>query len=89
MRTTVTLDEQLMAELQRRAAARNISVSALVERAVREFLQTSQAPAGARPFELVTFGAGGRFSRRHIDRASAVLDDDDLVRFRSAGTPAE
>ncbi len=86
MRTTVTLDERLMAELKERAAERGISVSALVERAIREFLLTSRPPAGARPFELVTFGADGRFSRRRIDKASALLADDDLVRFRPAPT---
>lgn len=90
MRTTVTLDERLMAELKARAAEQGISVSVLAERAVREFLRTSRPPAGSRPFELVTFGAGGRFSRRHIGKASALLADDDL-RFRPAWTssPAE
>lgn len=91
MRTTVTLDERLIAERKACAAEQGISVTALVERAVREFLRTSQPPAESKPFELITFGVGGRFSRRCIDKASALLADDDLVRFRPAGTssPAE
>ena len=91
MRTTVMLGPRLMTELKEHAAEQGISVRALVKRAVREFLRTSQPPAGSRPFELVTFGAGGRSSRSQIGKASALLADDDLVRFRPAGTssPAE
>jgi hypothetical protein len=32
-------------------------------------------------FELVTFGAGGRFSARNIDRTSSLVEADDLERF--------
>jgi hypothetical protein len=32
-------------------------------------------------FKLVTFGAGGRFSRLIIDKTSSVLEVDDLDRF--------
>ncbi len=80
-----------MTELKARAAEQGISVSVLVDRAVREFLRTSQPPAESKPFELITFGVGGCFSRRRIGKASALLADDDLVRFRPARTssPAE
>ena len=37
------------------------------------------------PFEIVTFGAGGRFSRYNIDKASALLEIDDLKRYRDQG----
>ena len=37
------------------------------------------------PFELVTFGAGGRFSRHNIDKASALLEIDDLERYKDRG----
>lgn len=86
MRTTVNLDEPLMAELKARATEQGISVGVLVERAVREFLRTSRPPAGSRPFELVTFGAGGSFSRGRIAKASDLLADDDLARFLPAPT---
>lgn len=32
-------------------------------------------------FELVTFGAGGRFSRHDIDKTSALLEVDDVERY--------
>ena len=32
-------------------------------------------------FELVTSGAGGRFSRHDIDKTSALLEVDDVERY--------
>ena len=32
-------------------------------------------------FISVTFGAGGHFSRRNIDKTSSLLEDDDANRF--------
>jgi Ribbon-helix-helix protein, copG family len=81
MRTTITLDERLMAQLKRRAAEQGTSVSKLVEQAIRLFVRTPRAPAGSRTFELVTFGAGGRFTRHNIDRTSTLLEADDVDRF--------
>jgi hypothetical protein len=81
MRTTITLDERLMAHLKRRAAEQGTSVSKLVEQAVRLFVRTSRAPAASPTFELVTFGAGGRFTRHNIDKTSALLEADDIDRF--------
>jgi hypothetical protein len=81
MRTTITLDERLIAQLKRRAAEQGTSVSKLVEQAVRLFVRTPRTPATPLEFELVTFGKGGRFSRHNIDKTSALLEADDLERF--------
>jgi hypothetical protein len=81
MRTTITLDERLMAQLKRRAAEQGTSVSRLVEQAVRLFVRTPRSPAESPPFALITFGAGGRFSRLNIDKTSALIEADDLERF--------
>jgi hypothetical protein len=83
MRTTITLDERLMAQLKRRAAEQGTSVSKLVEQAVRLLVRTPRVPAESPTFELVTFGAGGRFSRLNIDKISALIEADDLDRFAS------
>ena len=83
MRTTITLDERLMAQLKRRAAEQGTSVSRLIERAVRLFVRTPQTPTESSAFELITFGAGGRFSRLNIDKTSALIEADDLERFAS------
>ena len=81
MRTTITLDERLMAQLKRRAAEQGTSVSKLVEQAVRLFVRTPRAPAASPRFELVTFGKGGRFTRQNLDKTSALIEADDIERF--------
>lgn len=78
MRTTITLDERLIAQLKRRAAEQGTSVSRLVEQAVRLFVRSPRTPTVPQAFELVTFGKGGRFSRHNIDKTSALLEADDL-----------
>lgn len=81
MRTTINLDEGLLAQLKERASASDSSVSKLVEQAVRLFIRTPQGPEGEAPFELVTFGAGGHFSKHNIDKTSALLEAEDADRF--------
>lgn len=83
MRTTISLDERLITQLKRRAAEQGTSVSKLVEQAVRLFVRTPRTRPPSEAFELVTFGKGGHFSRHNIDKASALLEADDLDRFAS------
>ncbi|MGH9174460.1 MAG: DUF6364 family protein [Vicinamibacterales bacterium] len=83
MRTTITLDERLIAQLKRRAVEQGTSVSKLVEQAVRLFVRSPRTPTPPQAFDLVTFGKGGRFSRHNIDKTSALLEADDLDRFAS------
>ena len=80
MRTTITLDERLLAQLKKRASESGTSVSRFIEQAVRLRLRTPEAAKRDR-FDLVSFGAGGRFSGRNIDKTSALLADDDSERF--------
>jgi hypothetical protein len=82
MRTTITLDDRLLAQLKRRAAESGTSVSRLIEQAVRLLIRTPPAPRRQERFELVTFGRGGRFSRQNIDKTSALLEADDVDRFK-------
>ena len=81
MRTTITLDDALLAQLKKRAAASGTTVSRLVEQAVRLFIRTPPAPKKQNRFELVTFGRGGRFSRQIIDKTSRLIEDDDIARY--------
>ncbi len=81
MRTTITLDSHLLAKLKKRASETGTSVSRLIEQAIHLLMQ---APRPAKPrggFELVTYGAGGRFSDRNIDKTSALLEAEDVQRF--------
>lgn len=81
MRTTITVDSQVMEQLRERAAQSGGSVSRLIEQAVRLFLRAPAADSSEEPFELVTFGAGGRFSNHNLDKASALLEAEDLERY--------
>ena len=80
MRTTITLDDRLLAQLKRRAAESGTSVSRVIDDAVRLLMRAPDTERDAEAFELVTFGAGGRFSRHNLDKASALLEMDDLER---------
>ncbi len=85
MRTTITLDDQLLGQLKKRASESGTSVSRLIEQAVRLLMRTSAAAKETGPFELVTAGRDGRFSRHNIDKASALLGADDEERFATRG----
>jgi hypothetical protein len=76
MRTTISLDERLIAQLKRRAAEQGTSVSKLVEQAVRLFVRAPRTSTAPQAFELVTFGRGGRFSRHNIDKTSGLIATD-------------
>ena len=80
MRTTITLDDRLLERLKKRAAESGVSVSGLIERAVRLLLQPSASQRGDR-FDLVTFGEGGQFTTLNIDKTAALLEADDVERF--------
>lgn len=81
MRTTISLDDQILAKLKKRAAESGTSVSRLIEQAVRLLMKAPPPTTRQDRFELVTFGAGGRFSRHNIDKTSSLLEADDLARF--------
>ena len=85
MRTTITLDDRLLAQLKQRAAESGTSVSRVIEQAVRLFMRAPAPRQEPETFELVTFGAGGRFSRHNVDKASALLEIDDLERYAGRG----
>ena len=73
MRTTINLDDRLLAGLKKRAAESGSSVSQLIEQALRLFMRQSRTERKER-FELVTFGAGGRFSAHNMDKTSSLLE---------------
>ncbi len=81
MRTTITLDDRLLAQLKKRASETGTSVSRLIEQAIRLLMRTPRAASRQDRFDLVTFGAGGRFSRQNIDKTSTLLETDDVDRF--------
>lgn len=79
------MDDRLLAQLKKRAAESGTSVSRLIEQAIRLLIRTPPAARREDQFDLVTFGAGGRFSRHNIDRTSALIETDDVERFAPRG----
>jgi hypothetical protein len=77
MRTTVSLPEPLLENAKRRAAERGITLSALVEDAVRDHLAAAQSPPPP-PFRLHTVSGKLVNPRLDLDRTSAltILDDE-------------
>ena len=57
MKTTLNIDETVMAEIKREAARRGQTMSELVETALRNLLQSRKAPVERPP--LPTFNSGG------------------------------
>jgi Ribbon-helix-helix protein, copG family len=81
MRTTISLDDRLLEKLKARAAQSGTTVSRLIEQAIRLMMRTPPRAKTGDRFDLVTFGAGGRFSTRNIDKTSSLLEAEDLERF--------
>ena len=79
MRTTINLDDVLLAEAKQVAARTGRSLSAVVEDALRESLHRRHQSA-LRAVELPTFGEGGVRPGVDLDDSAALLDvmeDDD------------
>jgi hypothetical protein len=79
MRTTLVLDDALLRQAKRRAAERDLTVSDVVNEALREsFRDTSPA---APPFSMVTYGGAGRRVQHEPADFAAELEDEDRVRL--------
>jgi len=83
VRTTIRLDDRLLRELKKHAAARGRTLTAVIEDAVRQFLSRTASGAGlpkAPPFRVVTFK--GRL------RPGVDLDDSAALLELMEGTTA-
>jgi hypothetical protein len=83
MRTTITIDDRLLSEIKHRASETGSTVSRLIGDSLR--LALDSPPSGLenrQAFGLVTYGRGGQFSKFDLDKTSALLEAEDLERFR-------
>ena len=80
MRTTITIDDGLLEHLKQRAARRGTTVSRLIEESVRLAQRAPSSPP-PEPFELVTFGRGGHFTKLDIDDGSSLQELADFEEF--------
>jgi hypothetical protein len=80
MRTTITIDEELLDRLKARAAKEGTTVSRLIEDSVRLAARLQAETPVGKAFQLVTFGKGGRFTSLDVDRGSTLIEQDDVSR---------
>jgi hypothetical protein len=85
MRTTITIDDEILEQLKARAAKEGTTVSQLIEDSVRFAVRPQGETASAEAFELITFGKGGQFTSLGIDRAAALIELEDLERHGRRG----
>lgn len=75
MRTTVRLDEALLAQAKREAARRGTTLTALIEQGLRlALLRAKRPPAGARVTLPVSRRRGGVLPGVDLDDSAALLD---------------
>lgn len=78
MRTTLNLDDELMRQTKQRAIERGLTLTALIEEALREHLRRESEPAHA-AWRLRLVTAGG------APRPGVDLDDRDALYERMEG----
>ena len=80
MRTTLVLDENWFRQAKRRAAERNVTVSDIVNEALREsFRRPAQAVP---PFSMITYGRSGRRTHHEPSDFAVALENEDRDRLR-------
>lgn len=81
MRTTITLDDGLAADLKRRARTEGKSVSAVIAEALRAQLGKPAKLSKIAPFRLVTVKGGGLQAGVDVAKLRALDELDDLERW--------
>jgi plasmid stability protein len=74
MRTTISLDDGLAADVKRRAARAGMSVSAFIESLIRAGLHADRPEEPPAPFRLITAGGRGVLPGVDLDRAARLGD---------------
>lgn len=73
MRTTIRIDDELLARAKELAARSHASLNSVVEDALREMLARREMPRH-RPVTLTTFGGNGLRPGVDLDDAAALYD---------------
>ncbi|MFO8073525.1 MAG: antitoxin [Polyangia bacterium] len=80
MRTTLTIDDELLSRAKRAARERRVTLGRLVEDALRASL-TVRRGSEVPPFEPVTFGGDGARPGIDLDKTSQLLAAEDEARY--------
>jgi hypothetical protein len=75
MRTTLIIDDGLLRQAKLRAAERDLTVSDIVNEALRESFRPE--PADARAFSMITYGSPDRRVAHHPRDFAAEAEDED------------
>lgn len=79
MRTTIRLDEDLMAEVKLRAARTGKTLTAVIEDALRESLARQKQSSDRKPVKLITVSGNGLQPGVDLDDSAALLTLMDQV----------
>ena len=74
MRTTIVLPDELLAEVKKRAAESNTTMTAIIEEAVRERLSRRERGRPAKQVSLTTYGSLGTQPGVDLNDSAAMLD---------------
>jgi hypothetical protein len=74
MRTTVRIDDELLAQAKALALRTSRTLTKVIEDALRESLARDRVVKEAEPFELPTFGEGGTMPGVNLDSWAELLD---------------
>ena len=74
MRTTVRLDEHLLAEAKKHAAESGKTLTAVLEQALRESLARRSVPVKAKPLRLKTVKGSGVRAGVDLDDSASLID---------------
>ena len=74
MRTTVRLDDGLLAQVKKYAAQRRKTLTAVIEDALRQTLARQKILRRARPVRLTTFKGRGPLPGIDLDDTASILD---------------
>lgn len=81
IRTTVSLSEPLLESAKMRASERGVTLSAVVEDALRIHLAQPGAPVERAPFRLITVTGRPVDPDVDLDRTSALITAEDQEEF--------
>ena len=78
MRTTITINEELLAEIKRLAAAKQSNVSAIVSDALRAELKRQDRQRDSARFMIPTYGAQTTAQALSPQEIAGFIEDDEL-----------
>jgi hypothetical protein len=82
MRTTITLEDGLAADLKRQARKEGKSLSAVIAEALRAQLARREASPKAAPFRLVTVKGGGLRPGVDVTKLRVLEEIEDIERWK-------